>query len=34
MTLGFIETVLLIGMIGLIWVMLDVLSEAHHADED
>ncbi|HSL02050.1 MAG TPA: hypothetical protein VK901_00750 [Nitrospiraceae bacterium] len=33
MTLGVIECVLLIGMVGLIWVMLDGFAGNHHADD-
>ena len=31
MTLGMIESVLFIGMVGLIWVMLDTLGGDRHA---
>ena len=33
MTLGMIEGVLLMGMVGLIWMMLDIFSGDHHADD-
>jgi hypothetical protein len=33
MTLGIIESGFLVGMITLLWVMLDVLGGAHHADD-
>jgi hypothetical protein len=32
MTLGVVECVLSIGMAGLIWVMLDIFADNHHAD--
>ena len=32
MTLGIIEGVLLMGMVGLIWMMLDISAGDHHAD--
>lgn len=31
MTLGIIECVLFMGMVGLIWVMLDILGNNRHA---
>ena len=34
MTLEIIESGLLVGMIALIWVMLDVLGGAHRADNE
>ncbi len=33
MTLGIIEGVLLMGMVGLIWMMLDISAGDHHAGE-
>ena len=33
MTLGIIEGVLLMGMVGLIWVMLDIFAGDHHAND-
>ena len=33
MTLGMIEGVLLMGMVGLIWMMLDIFAGDHHADD-
>ena len=33
MTLGIIEGVLLMGMVGLIWAMLDIFAGDHHADD-
>ena len=33
MTLGIIECVLCMWMVGLIWVMLDIFSDDHHADD-
>ena len=33
MTLGIIESVLFMGMVGLIWVMLDIFGDGHHADD-
>lgn len=33
MTLGMIEGVLLMGMVGLIWMMLDIFVGDHHADD-
>ena len=33
MTLGIIEGVLFLGMVGLIWVMLDIFPGNHHADD-
>ena len=33
MTLGMIEGVLLMGMVGLIWMMLDISAGDHHADD-
>jgi hypothetical protein len=33
MTLGIIECVLFMWMVGLIWVMLDIFSDDHHADD-
>jgi hypothetical protein len=33
MTLEMIEGVLLMGMVGLIWMMLDIFSGDHHADD-
>ena len=33
MTLGIIEGVLFLGMVGLIWVMLDIFAGNHHADD-
>jgi len=30
--MGIIEGVLLMGMVGLIWVMLDIFADHHHAD--
>jgi hypothetical protein len=33
MTLGIIESGLFMGMIALTWVLLDVLGDAHHADD-
>ena len=33
MTLGMIEGVLLMGMVGLIWMMLDIFSGDHHVDD-
>ena len=33
MTLGMIEGVLLMGMVGLVWMMLDIFSGDHHADD-
>jgi hypothetical protein len=33
MTLGIIEGVLLMGMVGLIWMMLDISAGNHHADD-
>ena len=33
MTLGIIQSVLLMGMVGLIWVMLDIFAGDHHADD-
>lgn len=33
MTLGMIEGVLLIGMVGLIWMMLDISTGDHHAGD-
>jgi hypothetical protein len=33
MTLGMIEGVLLMGMVGLIWMMLDISAADHHADD-
>ena len=32
MTLGIIEGVLFLGMVGLIWVMLDIFAGNHHTD--
>ena len=32
MTLGIIQSVLLMGMVGLIWVMLDIFAGNHQAD--
>ena len=33
MTLGMIEGLALMGMVGLIWMMLDVFAGDHHADD-
>ena len=33
MTLGMIEGVLLMGMVGLIWMMLDISADDYHADD-
>ena len=33
MTLGIIEGALLMGMVGLIWVMLDIFADDHHAND-
>jgi len=33
MTLGIIECVLFMLVVGLIWVMLDIFSDDHHADD-
>ena len=33
MTLGMIEGVLSMGMVGLIWMMLDIFAGDHHADD-
>ena len=33
MTLGIIEGVLFLGMVGLIWVMLDIFAGNHHTDD-
>ena len=33
MALRIIETGLFMGMIALIWMMLDVLGDAHHVDD-
>lgn len=33
MTLGMIEGVLLMGMVGLIWMMLDISAGDHHAED-
>ena len=33
MTLGIIEGVLLMGMVGLIWVMLDIFAGDRHAND-
>ena len=33
MTLGIIEGVLLMGMVGLIWMMLDIFAGDHHAND-
>jgi len=33
MTLGMIEGVLLMGMVGLIWMMLDIFAGDHPADD-
>jgi hypothetical protein len=33
MTLGIIESGFLVGMITLLWVLLDVFGGAHHADD-
>jgi hypothetical protein len=33
MTLGIIEGVLFLGMVGLIWAMLDIFAGDHHADD-
>ncbi len=33
MTLGIIEGVLLMGMVGLIWMMLDIIDGDHHAND-
>ena len=33
MTLGVIEGVLLMGMVGLIWMMLDIFAGDYHADD-
>ena len=33
MTLGIIEGMLFLGMVGLIWVMLDIFAGNHHTDD-
>jgi len=33
MTLGFIEWVLFLGMVGLIWMMLDLFGDDHYTDD-
>jgi hypothetical protein len=33
MTLGMIEGLLLMGMVGLIWMMLDISADDHHVDD-
>lgn len=33
MTLGLIESLLFIGMVGLIWGMLDILDDGRHAND-
>ena len=33
MTLGIIESALFMGMVGLIWVMLNSFGDDHHADK-
>jgi hypothetical protein len=33
MTLVIVECVLCMGMVGLIWVMLDIFADNHHADD-